>query len=165
MWNSFERVMGGSWFRRCRREFSGCGMVIKGTLLAAGMLLAGCAADTPWVYIARDKLETASKEYNKMIRWKEMDNACVTFAEEGDKEGCLKRALTLKDLQITDIRTRDIELGREGVEATVSTEIEYYLLPSTVVRIIQDRQSWRFLGSHETGEWRITNPLPKFASP
>ena len=159
---AFGKVNGESWFGECRLVPSGCGVVV---VLVAGLLLAGCASTPQWGPDDREKLVTASNDYNSMLRWKDVDKACVTFAEESVKGKCLDRALTLKDVQITDIRTRDIEFRIDGVEATVHAEIEYYLLPSTTVRKIQDSQKWGYIGPKDKRTWFIKSPFPNFESP
>ena len=113
----------------------------------------------------REKLVKASDDYNNLLRWKDLDKACVTFAEESVKVKCLERALTLKDVQITDIRTRDIDFKIDGVEATVHAEIEYYLLPSTKVSKLQDTQRWSYIGLKDERTWFIKSPVPNFTAP
>jgi hypothetical protein len=100
-----------------------------------------------------------------MLRWKDLDKACVTFAEESARESCLARALKLKEINVTDIRTRDIDFRIDGVTATVHAEIEYYVLPSTKVRTIQDTQNWIYIGPVDQRIWRIKSTFPDFNAP
>lgn len=151
-----------SWPGKCRPANPGCAGGIKLVACVLVMLLAGCASIPQWGPDDREKLVTASNDYNNLLRWKDMDKACVTFAEESVKEKCRERALTLKDVQITDIRTRDIDFRIDGVEATVNAEIEYYLLPSAAVRKIQDSQKWSYIGPKDKRSWFIKSPIPNF---
>ena len=148
--------------REVRRGGAGGGTGVRGAILAAVILLAGCATTPSWGPLDRDKLVTASKGYNAMLRWKELDKACLTYAEEPARTGCQERAAALKDLQITDVSTRDIDFRIDGVDATVNVEIEYYLLPSTVVRKIRNSQTWVSVGTGSAGEWKIRSSLPEF---
>jgi hypothetical protein len=158
------RVRGGSWFKRGWSGFP-CRMLTMCTVLVAGFVLTGCVTGPQWGPDDREKLITASHGYATMLRWRELDTACRTYVDESAREGCLERAQTLKDLQITDIRTKDLDVTIVGGSATVTVEIEYFLLPSMIVRIIQDNQKWIFLGPTEKKVWRITSPLPNFAAP
>ena len=159
MGDSCGRKRGGSWFRR-----SGTAACRGGTFVAV-LALAGCATVMPWEPDDREQLVTASNGYNTMLRWREFDQACVAFADEAVRGGCRERVPSLKDLQITDIRTIDTAMRADGAEATVAVEIEYYLLPSTAVRKLQERQRWVSSGRPDRKVWRITNPLPDIASP
>ncbi len=126
--------------------------------LVTAMLLTGCAG-AHWGADEREQLLLASDGYNALLRWKELDKACSAFAEDSVRGGCLGRAGELKDLQITDIRRRDLNFKVFGDVATVNIEIEYYLLPSMVVRKIQESQRWVYLGTQDKRVWRITNPI------
>ena len=140
----------------------GVGRIIA--VLVTAMLLAGCAG-AHWGANDREKLLTASDDYNSLLRWKELDKACVAFAEDSVRGGCLGRAEELKDLHIIDIRRRNLDFTTSGDEATVNIEIEYYLLPSTVVRKIQEIQKWVYRGPQDGRVWRIMTPIPRVASP
>ncbi len=148
-----------------RPASSGYAALVKGMAVLTVLLLTGCATISQWGPDDREKLVTASKEYNTLLRWRELDKACVTYVEELAKASCLDHALTLKELQITDIRTRDIDFKIDGVEATVQIEIEYYLLPSTRIRKIQQSQKWSYIGPKEKRSWFIKSPLPEFTAP
>ena len=157
------KVSGKLWFEVCRPR--GSGVVTKVMVLFVGLLLAGCASMPQWGPDDREKLVKASSDYNNMLRWKDLDNACVSFAEASAKSKCLESALTLKEVTITDIRTRDIDFKIDGVDATVHAEIEYYLLPSTTVRKIQDTQKWIYVGPLGNRTWFIKSTFPDFAVP
>ncbi len=133
-------------------------------VLVAGIILTGCSTGSNWGY-AREKLVAASNDYNALLRWNELDKVCLTYADESVSKVCLERALALKDLHVTDIRRRDLDIKADGIEATVNNEIEYYLLPSTVVRKMQQSQKWFYRGAHEQRVWRIATPFPNFAEP
>jgi len=163
MRNTFGTVRGESWFRICRSAPPGWGMAV--VALVAGLLLAGCATPAMWGPDDREKLVKASNDYNSLLRWRDPDTACVTFNEEVVREKCLESALTLKDVYITDIRTRDIDFRINGVDATVHAEIEYYRLPSTTVRKIQDSQNWSYIGPQDKRVWFIKSPFPDFPYP
>jgi hypothetical protein len=159
----FRKVSGESWFEVCRPH--GHGVVTRVMVFFFGLLLVGCASMPQWGPDDREKLVKASNDYNNMLRWKDPDNACVTFAEASAKAKCLESALTLKEVTITDIRTRDIDFKIDGVDATVHAEIEYYLLPSTTVRKIQDTQKWGYIGPQDKKIWVIKSPFPNFTTP
>ena len=133
-------------------------------VLTVGMLLSGCAG-IHWRADEREQLLSASDGYNALLRWKELDKACIAFAEESVRGGCLGRVDELKDFQITDIRRRDLDLKLFGDEATVNVEIEYYQLPSMVVRKTQESQRWVYRGPQDGKVWQIKTPIPKVTPP
>ncbi len=141
---------------------NGFGRVKKNAALLSVLLLAGCATGARWGDTHREKLLSATNGYTTLLRWREFDKACVNFVEESVRGKCLERAQTLNDLRITDIRTRDLDFRTDGVEVTATVEMEYYLLPSLVVRKIQDRQLWLCRGPDEGRVCRIITPLPAF---
>lgn len=166
MTTTFGFVRGDLGFkRRLLPAGTCCRVATKAVALVVGLLLAGCATMPQWGPDDREKLVKASDDYNNLLRWKDLDKVCVTFAEESVKDKCLEHALTLKDVQITDVRTRYIDFKIDGVEATVHAEIEYYLLPSTNVKKLQDTQRWRYIGLEGARTWFIRSPVPNFAVP
>ena len=164
MKNIIEKLWGVSGSMFCRGAMPGCGVVMALSLVS-GLFLSGCATVTQWGPDDREKLAKASTDYNTMLRWKDLDKACVTFAEESVRESCLALALKLREINVTDIRTRDIDFRIDGVAATVHAEIEYYILPSTKVRTIQDTQKWIYIGPVDQKIWRIKSTFPDFTAP
>jgi hypothetical protein len=144
---------------------AGIGLLGVAALLALGMLLAGCASMPQWGPDDREKLVKASDSYNSLIRWHEFDKACVTHADESIRAKCLDRALVLKDVQVTNVRTRDIDFRIDGISATVHAEIEYYVLPSIKVRTILDAQQWVTTGPLDKKVWIIKSMFPDFVLP
>ena len=137
-------------------------------LFSAALLAVVCLAGCAGVRVGdadRDKLLTASNSYNSLLRWRELDKACINFAEKSVRGECLGRVDELKDLQITDVRRRDVDFEFDGNNATVHTEIEYYLLPSMTVKKIQDVQRWCYSGPQNAKAWRITTLFPLFVRP
>ena len=165
MKNIIEKLWRGSCSRFCRGAMPGCGVATMVLALVAGLLVSGCATIKQWGPDDREKLVKASTDYNNLLRWKDLDKACVTFAEESVRESCLARALKLKEINVTDIRTRDIDFRIGGADATVHVVIEYYMLPSTKVRTILDDQKWIYIGPIDKKVWRIKSTFPDFTTP
>ena len=129
------------------------------------LLLSGCATLSNLGESDRGRLVTASNSYNRMLRWKELDMACGAFVEESGRRKCVDRAAALKDVQVTDVRTRNIEYSPAADEATVHAEIEYYLLPSPRVKTLTDVQQWKLVGPEERKVWVIRSSFPDFPVP
>lgn len=131
----------------------------KGTaLLLLTAVLAGSTGCHTNAMVA-EQLDRSSRDYNQMLRWREFENACTTFAEKGFREECLKRSMDDRDVSITDYRIRSREIDVEKGEATLVVEIDYYRLPSNRVRTVIYRQKWTY---EEKSGWRVTNLFPPF---
>lgn len=153
---------------------SACGMsggngrrLVTGIVAMTTMvLLGGCATTDSDGARMRDALQKSFGAYNSLIRWRHLEDACTTYADEPVRQPCLDRAATLKDLNITDVTSKSVVFGVNGTSATVRTEIEYYLLPSNRVRTILDVQQWEYRDIPHTKEraWVITTLLPDFGT-
>lgn len=127
-------------------------------LLVGAVALAGC--HNP--YLMSERFTESSREYNRSIRWQELEQACLIFADRGVKEECLARATAAKGVSIADYRVVSTEMDSEKGTATVRLEIDYYILPSTRLKTIQDVQQWRYGEKDGDTRWRIVTPPPEF---
>lgn len=136
-------------------------MRIGAALLLLTAVLAGAAGCRTNALVA-EQLDRSTRDYNQMLRWREFENACATFAEKGIREECLKRVKDDRDVAITDYRIRSREVDIEKGAATLSVEIDYYRLPSNRVKTVEYRQKWVYEGDSSSGTWRVKNLFPAF---
>ena len=119
-------------------------------------VLVGCHPS----YQIEDRLEESSRELNKMLRWRQMQEACAAFALAERRESCLAGAKGATGVEIADYRVRETKLDMEKGEATVRVELDYYVPPSNRLQTVEDVQQWRYLEAD--GRWWLVSPLPVF---
>ncbi|AJE02447.1 hypothetical protein [Geobacter pickeringii] len=126
-------------------------------LVFVAVALAGCRNP----YLISERFTESSREYNRSIRWRELEQACLAFADRGVKDECLARAAA-KGVSVADYRVVSTELDPEKGTATVHMEIDYYVLPSTRLKSVRDVQQWRYEEKDGDLRWRIVTPPPEF---
>jgi hypothetical protein len=127
--------------------------------LFVATVLAGCR--TP-LYVVAERFEQSSREYNRSLRWQELEQACLTFAAKDVKEECVARAKGAKGVSMADYRVKSTELDPAKGTATVRVELDYYILPSARLRTVEDLQRWRYAEEEGAERWRIVTPPPEF---
>lgn len=132
------------------------------TLLVLGLLCASCAT-------MRNKniLETCEKsikDYNRMLRWQELETAGMVFIEPEQREEFLKVAESIRKrgVTITDYRIRTQECLPEKGTAEALTEFDYYILPSNRIKTLTYHQSWDYRAIGENKAWKLKDGLPDF---
>lgn len=132
--------------------------VIPGVLCVVCLTLTACASQSGLT----EGLDRSVKAYNRMLRWHELENAVMTYADAGQREASLKRADALKKqgISITDFRILSTRYIPEKKEGDVVAEFDYFMLPSTRVKTISHRQEWLY--QKETDSWKLKNSLPAF---
>ncbi|SNB47730.1 hypothetical protein SAMN06269301_3222 [Geobacter sp. DSM 9736] len=126
--------------------------------LLALALLGGCQT----ISAQKETCETTIRSYNRMVRWQEHESAERAVEEAARAE--YRRRLGEKDLRIADYRIKTLTCDTERGEAEATVEYDYYVLPSTTLRTVQDIQKWRYLPNAKQAEWRIQTPPPEFGN-
>jgi hypothetical protein len=109
-----------------------------------------------------EELDRSVKAYNRMVRWYELENAVMTYADPEQRDEYLKQANTLKKrgISITDFRILSTRYVPEKQTGDVVAEFDYYILPSNRVKTISHHQEWVY---HENiKSWKLKNGLPAF---
>lgn len=132
--------------------------LLKGLLCIAWLTLTACATQTG----INDEFDRSVKAYNRMLRWHELENAVMTYADPEQREEHLKRADTLKKrgLSVTDFRILSTRYLPENQSGDVIAEFDYYILPSNRVITISHRQEWVYRENIKS--WKLINGLPPF---
>jgi len=136
-------------------------------LALAPLFLDGCAA---YRKMSRNEdCEKVIKNYNRMLRWQEVEKASIAFVDKKlrpdyDKtaESIRRRGVTVADYRVLAQECRG---DRNTAESTV--EFDYFILPDNRMKTITDHQSWIFREENpvepDLGEgWKLTTPLPAF---
>lgn len=122
------------------------------------LFLAGCRN----TYLVAQRFDESSREYDRLVRWQEHENACMSFAASTVADECLARAKAAKGVSMADYRVKGVDMDPEKGTATVRVEIDYYILPSTRLKTLEDVQQWRYEEVDGKERWRIVTPLPEF---
>lgn len=122
------------------------------------LTLTACATRTG----VSEELDRSVKAYNRMLRWRELENAVMTYSEPGQREGYLKQGETLKKrgITVTDYRILSTQYFPEKQTGDVVAEFDYYILPSNRVKTVSHRQEWVYQESSKS--WKLKNGLPSF---
>jgi hypothetical protein len=112
----------------------------------------------------REEFDQSAKGYNKMLRWREVEGAGMTYMDPELRDAFLKSAEDLKKrgVTITDYRILTTECSPEKKTAEVVVEFDYYALPSTRVKTLTYRQKWIYLDTEEKKGWQLKTALPLF---
>jgi hypothetical protein len=128
------------------------------------MLLMLCAcAYTKQVNI-REEFDQSMKGFNKMLRWRDIENAGMIYMDPELREAFVKTAEELKKrgVTITDYRILTSECLPEKGTAEVVADFDYYALPSNRIKNLTYRQKWTYLDTEEKKGWQLKSPLPRF---
>ena len=104
------------------------------------------------------------KDYNKLLRWREIENAGMLYMDRALRDDFLKNAEDIKKrgVTITDFRILTMECLADKKTADAVVEFDYYALPSNRINTLTYRQNWRYLGSEEKKGWMVNTALPAF---
>lgn len=127
-------------------------------LVVLVLVLAGCRNP----YLVAQRFDDTHREYSHLVRWQEYQSACLGFAAPSVAEECLARAGVAKGASMADYRVKGIDVDPAKGTATVRVEFDYYVLPSTRLKTLEDVQEWRYEEVDGKERWRIVTPLPDF---
>lgn len=132
--------------------------VVIGLLCLACLTLTACAV-RPGL---GEELDRSVKEYNRMLRWRELENAVLTYTDPEQREQYQKQAETLikQGISVTDFRILSTQYLPENQSGAVVAEFDYFILPSNRVKTISHRQEWVYRESSKS--WKLKNGLPPF---
>lgn len=111
---------------------------------------------------AANDFESNSKKYNQMLRWHEMSQAGLTYADDSLKAAFFERARAAKNVNITDYRVIYQECTPEKKTARVIIEMDYYIPPSVTVKTLEYDQQWQYVEINEKKYWKLMTLLPEF---
>jgi hypothetical protein len=132
------------------------------SLLICSLLFAGCA--TTDFRNSCEQFEKSYKDYNRMLRWNEASTAGSMFVEPGGRELFKKTADDLKkrSVAITEYRVLTAECLPAKSSGEVTTEFDYYVMPSNRIKTLTYKQTWTYLEVDGSRSWKVKSALPLF---
>lgn len=112
----------------------------------------------------REEFDRSSKDYNKLLRWREVENAGMIYMDPELRDAFMKSAGEIKKrgVTITDYRILTSECLPEKKTADMLVEFDYYTLPSARIKTLTYRQDWIYLDTEEKKGWQLKTGLPPF---
>jgi hypothetical protein len=109
------------------------------------------------------------KSYNRMLRWKEIENAGMKYLELDQREAFLAtaEAIRKRDITITDYRILFSEFSPKKNTGRAVVEFDYYILPSNRIKTVTYKQDWVYdkIDKEDDSDkkaWKLKNGLPDF---
>ncbi|NJC87039.1 MAG: hypothetical protein FIB02_00660 [Desulfuromonas sp.] len=134
--------------------------ILLGFSLFLALALSACTLLAP----PEKQRKTALDDFMSALRWQRYPEAATYFT------GAHRRAFLdqidkiSKDLNVTDVRLKRLDLKEDGRRAETSLEMDYYLLPSATLKTLRIDQTWIYfeVSDAESNGFRITTPFPEF---
>jgi len=134
--------------------------VKPGLILLFCLIMTGCVTQMGM----REEFELSMKNYNKMLRWHEVENAGMIYLEPEQRDSFMASAESLrkKGVTITDYRILTTECLPEKSSATVLAEFDYYTMPSNKIKTLTYKQEWSYREINAKKSWKLKSGLPAF---
>lgn len=112
----------------------------------------------------REEFDRSSKDYNKLLRWREVENAGMIYMDPELRDAFMKSAGEIKKrgVTITDYRILTSECLPEKKTADMLVEFDYFTLPSNRIKTLTYRQNWVYLDTEQKKGWQLKSGLPPF---
>lgn len=103
----------------------------------------------------------ARDDFIQRLRWQDCNGAGRYLAPE-HKEAFLESCQADEDLRFVGIQPQSVELSADQRNADTVTLLEYYRLPSVVVKKYRLRQKWLYQQGEgmKQGVWQAVSPFP-----
>lgn len=136
--------------------------MFKMGLLLCCLIMAACSSISE--SSVRENFEKSMKSYNKMLRWREIENAGMTYMVPEQRDEFMKaaEALRKREVTITDFRILTFECLPDKGTGEVRAEFDYYILPSNRLKTQSYRQDWVYRDINEHKAWKLKSGLPPF---
>ena len=138
-------------------------------VLICCLMLCSCAQIDSYVEKVKmtklnEACEKSIKDYNKLLRWREIENAGMIYMDPELRDAFLKSAAEIKKrgVTITDYRILTSECSPEKGTGEVVAEFDYYALPSNRIKTLTYHQKWTYLDTEEKKGWQLKSGLPPF---
>ncbi len=105
---------------------------------------------------------TARDDFSEALRWQDCSGAGRYLAAEYQSE-LPDSGQSDEDLRVVGVQPQSVEFGEDHRSAETVTLLEYYRLPSVVVKKHRLRQQWSYRQDDrlKSGSWQITSPFPR----
>jgi hypothetical protein len=107
-------------------------------------------------------LHDAQDDFVQRLRWQDCNGAARYLAPEV-QSAFLESCQADDDLRFVLAEPESVELSDDQRQADTVTLLEYYRLPSVVVKKYRLRQQWSYRQGTgmKQGAWQVTSPFPK----
>ncbi|MCM2264751.1 MAG: hypothetical protein NDI73_06100 [Desulfuromonadales bacterium] len=124
------------------------------------LALTACALLTP----PEKQRKTALDDFMYALRWQRYPEAATYFTSKHRQTFLGQIDKISKDLNVTDVRLKRLDLKDEGRRAEAVLEMDYYLLPSATLKTLKIDQTWIYfeVSDAEANGFLITTPFPEF---
>lgn len=104
----------------------------------------------------------ARDDFAQRLRWQDCSGAGRYLAPE-HKEAFLESCQANEDLRFVGVQPQSVTLSDDQEKADTVTLLEYYRLPSVVVKKYRLRQEWVYQQSDvmKQGVWQVVSPFPE----
>ena len=111
-----------------------------------------------------EECEKSVKDYNKLLRWREIENAGMLYMDRSQRDEFMKGSEEFKKrgVIIVDHRILTTECLAEKKTADVMVEFDYHVPPSNRIKTLTYRQDWKYLDADGTKGWQLKTVLPRF---
>jgi hypothetical protein len=117
-------------------------------------ILAGCATTADKV----DKLELATRGYEKALRWSKFDMAYSYFKWDSAEPPSIPDYLS--NVRITKYIITNRNFDEESMTATQAVSIRYYHQTDPRERSMEDHQKWKYFSDKK--RWYLISDPPEF---
>lgn len=104
----------------------------------------------------------ARDDFIQRLRWQDCNGVGRHLAPK-QKEVFLESCLADEDLRFVSVQPQSVELSDDKRKADTVTVLEYYRLPSVVVKKYRLRQEWFYRQGEgmKQGVWQVVSPFPE----
>ncbi len=127
------------------------------SLLLVTALLASCGV----LIRPAETFLSSQDDFGNRLRWRDCSGAGRYLAAEHKSE-FLEFCLSDDNLHFVSVESQGVTLAEDQRSAETVTLVEYYRLPSMVVKKYWLEQQWRYHqpDDNKNGSWQITSPFP-----
>lgn len=132
-------------------------------LFGAGLFLALALSACTLLAPPEKQRKTALDDFMYALRWQQYPAAATYFTSEHRQTFLDQIEKNNKNLNVTDVRLKQLDLKEDGRRAEVRLEMDYYLLPSATLKTLSIDQTWVYseVGDAEANGFLITTPFPE----
>ncbi len=128
------------------------------SMLLVVVLLSSCG----WAARPGETLLDARDDFTQRLRWQDCNGAGRYLAPE-QQEAFLENCQVDEDLRFVNVEAQSVELSDDKRQADTVTLLEYYRLPSVVVKKYRLKQEWVYQQGEgmKQGVWKVVSPFPE----
>ena len=112
---------------------------------------------------AGETFPDATHDFTTRLRWGDYSGVAHYLTPE-NRAAFLAEFNDEQDLNIVDVRLDSVEQDNDDKQAKTCLTVEYYRLPSTIIKTSRFCLDWTYLGinSGAPGGWQILSRIPSF---